>query len=177
LSEVRTIHLVPVGEPDPTVLDCVAGAVAEAFGVEVERAHPLDAAPGYDDARGQYSSRHFLRALAGVVPGTARVLGVADVDLFQPILTFVFGEAQLGGRLAVMSTHRLSDTFYGLPESYSLLQDRAVKEAVHELGHTFGLVHCPDRRCAMTASRVVEDIDLKGAGFCPGCASVVGESV
>ncbi len=99
----------------------------------------------------------------------ARVLGVTASDLYVPVLTFVFGEAQLDGNCAVVSTARLKDEFYGLPPRPDLLRERLLKEAAHELGHTFGLRHCADWRCVMTSSHAVERLDVKGAEFCRAC--------
>ena len=101
--------------------------------------------------------------------GAWRVLGVTAVDLYIPILTFVFGEAQMGGPCAVVSYHRLRQQFYGLPDDYDVLADRLVKEAVHEVGHTFDLTHCRDYSCVMAPSHAVEWIDLKDAVLCPDC--------
>jgi len=102
------------------------------------------------------------------------VLGVADSDLFIPILTFVFGEAQLGpadATAALVSMYRLRQEFYGMPPDPETLSARLLKEALHELGHTFGLRHCADYRCVMSSSPSVENIDLKLAQFCPACAN------
>ena len=95
----------------------------------------------------------------------------------MPILTFVFGEAQLNNTCAVVSSHRLRQEFYGLPASPELLRERLRKEAVHELGHTFGLTHCRDYECVMAASHAVERIDLKGSHFCGHCHSRVSAFV
>jgi archaemetzincin len=100
-----------------------------------------------------------------------RVLGVTAADLYIPILTFVFGEAQVGGPCAVVSLHRLRQEFYGLPPDPELLQQRLLKEAVHELGHTMSLTHCEDYSCVMAASHAVEWIDMKEAGLCELCHS------
>jgi len=102
---------------------------------------------------------------------TARVLGVTLVDLYIPILTFVFGEAQLQGSCALVSGHRLRQEFYGLPTNPSLFRERLLKEAVHELGHTLTLAHCEDFECVMAPSHGVEWIDLKASSFCRGCRS------
>ena len=123
----------------------MSDALTEAFGVVVQPSgHRLDPRSMYDPMRDQYSSRLMLSAPLELVPAPDRVLGVTNVDLFMPILTFVFGEAQLGGRAALISTHRLSPTYYGIPPSPPVFCERAVKEALHELGHTYGLLHCPD---------------------------------
>src|SRR2546425_5768844 len=104
-----------------------------------------------------------------VGPRCWRLLGVTGLDLYIPILTFVFGEAQLGGPCAVVSAHRLRQEFYGLPPNKELLRQRLRKEAVHELGHTFDLTHCDDYRCAMAPSHAVEWIDLKESTLCATC--------
>jgi archaemetzincin len=118
----------------------------------------------YDPARGQHSSRTILAWLAGRTTDTAKLLGVTDVDLFVPVLTFVFGEAQLGGRVALVSIARLTDAT--VPD---LLGDRLIKEAVHEVGHTFGLVHCASASCVMTRSPGLVAVDRKGGRLCADC--------
>jgi archaemetzincin len=100
---------------------------------------------------------------------------VTDLDLFIPIFTFVFGEAQVGGGVALMSTHRLHQEFYGLPEDTRLLFARAEKEAVHELGHTYGLAHCRSFDCVMHFSNSVEQVDLRPGDFCQSCAARWGD--
>jgi archaemetzincin len=126
----------------------------------------------YDPNRKQYHSSQLLVGLKNLInPGDDKYLAVTDLDLFIPILTFVFGEAQLGGPMAIVSTYRLRPDFYGLPKDDNLVLQRLEKEAVHELGHTFGLRHCPDYQCVMTASTYVEEIDLKGVEFCKDCTA------
>ena len=100
---------------------------------------------------------------------TWRLLGITQLDLYIPILTFVFGEAQLGGNAAVVSYHRLEQQFYGLPPDRDLLANRLLVESVHELGHTLRLTHCQDYQCAMAPSHAVEWIDIKDSGFCEDC--------
>ncbi len=102
-------------------------------------------------------------------PAPWRLLGVTSLDLYIPTLTFVFGEAQLHGPCALVSMHRLRQEFYGLPADPRLAAERLLKEAVHELGHTLGLRHCDDYRCAMAPSHAVEWIDLKSPRLCPAC--------
>ena len=171
------VHIVPIGEPDFDAITAIADEIRGAFGTDVACVRAwLDARPAYDPGRNQYSSRQMIRMLRDHVPEPQRVLGVTTLDLFMPVLTFVFGEAELGGRAAVVSIHRLSQAYYGLPESIPLIHERAVKEALHELGHTWGLIHCVDYRCVMRASRAVEDIDLKGHEFCWSCTAAVETS-
>ncbi len=123
-----------------------------------------------DTRRGQRSSTRILRWLLGhVPPGADKVVGLTDADLFIPVLTFVFGEAQLGGRAAVVSTARLSNRYDGSPAAAATVAARLTKECLHELGHTFGLVHCAAPDCVMARSNAVQDVDRKRAGFCAGC--------
>jgi archaemetzincin len=98
-----------------------------------------------------------------------KILGVTELDLFIPIFTFLFGEAQLNGIGALVSTHRLHNQFYGIPENKKLLRSRLLKEAIHELGHTFGLIHCFTLKCVMKSSTYVEEIDQKSINFCRVC--------
>jgi len=96
-----------------------------------------------------------------------KILGIVDHDLFVPELNFVFGEAS--SRAAFISLTRLRQTFYRLPEDQSLFHRRVLTEAIHELGHTYGLGHCGNPRCVMFFSNRLSDTDRKGPEFCPKC--------
>jgi archaemetzincin len=98
-----------------------------------------------------------------------KTLGLFSVDLFIPILTYIFGQAFLNGRSGIASFYRLSNERYGINTDNKLIHDRFQKEVVHELGHTFGLVHCYNSTCVMRASTYVEDIDQKTVNLCPRC--------
>ncbi len=124
--------------------------------------------------REQYHATLLLAEMLRHRPaGAGHIVGITEVDLYVPVLTFVFGQAQLGGPGAVISVMRLHPEYYGLPPNEGLLLDRAVKEVVHELGHGFGLVHCPDYSCVMSSSTYVEDVDLKQDGFCSDCQDLL----
>lgn len=166
---MNVIQLLPIGELDRRVLRELAAGLAAEFsaGCEVlER--ELDPAPAYHVQRQQYLSTELLARMSTHL-NSWRLLGVTDVDLYIPILTFVFGEAQMNGSCAVVSTHRLRQEFYGLPTNGDLVQQRLLKEAAHEVGHTLGLTHCEDYRCAMAPSYAVEWIDVKGSKLCEAC--------
>lgn len=136
---------------------------------------PLSPDFAYDPIRKQTHSTMLLEALAARVRDTGdRVLGVTEADLFIPILTFVFGEAQLGGPAAVISIARLKPAYDGSEEDQGLLYHRSEKEVLHELGHTLGLIHCPRYECVMHFSNSVEEVDLKGDRFCDPCSAQAG---
>lgn len=171
------IHLVGIGAGSTRApeqrLTTLAQALSRLMHVPVRvHAEALDASAALDDLRGQYFSTALLQDLQRFAHG-GRVLGVTELDLYVPVLTFVFGEAQLEGNCAVVSMHRLRDEFYGLPPREELLWERLLKESVHELGHTFGLRHCDNWQCVMASSHGVEVLDIKGAEFCPRCSKVV----
>jgi archaemetzincin len=71
----------------------------------------------------------------------------------------------------VIALIRLYPKFYGLREDRGKFLQRVVKEAVHELGHTYGLGHCKDQRCVMAFSNSLADTDTKGQAFCQKCRS------
>lgn len=124
----------------------------------------------WDSQRDQYCCRRVLQRLErSCSPSSWRVLGVTEVDLFMPILKYVYGASQLAGRCAVISLHRLRPQYYGDKENEPLLWERAVKTALHELGHSVGLTHCRRRQCVMYSSWRIQDTDAKLADFCPTC--------
>jgi archaemetzincin len=173
---MKAVHLLGVGAGvSLELLDELAAGLARVLRVSCHvRSQPLDAGFAFDPARNQYYSTAILQQLIPLAgEDDIRLLGVAAVDLFVPVLTFVFGEAQLHGRCALVSLHRLREEFYGLPPRPELLRERLLKEALHELGHTFGLRHCKDWSCAMASTHAIERLDLKNAAFCPRCRSVI----
>ena len=165
------LHLLRVGDFQPDLLDALRLRLERTFRQPC-RLLPGSLDPGFalHPEREQYHSTELLARLQRQrTPETWRLLGVTPVDLYIPILTFVFGEAQLEGPCALVSSFRLRQEFYGLPPDAGLAHERLVKEAVHELGHTLRLTHCHSYDCVMSASHSVELIDLKGSAFCTAC--------
>jgi archaemetzincin len=168
---VNELCLVPIGSVPANALEWIESATSEWFPLPIRRlpAVPIPAG-AYDAKRAQYQSVEIMKMLARFAPSNAtRVLGVMDVDLAIPMLTFLFGQAQFEGPVAVVSLCRLHQEFYGLPGQESLLRERTVKEVLHELGHTFGLVHCSDPRCAMSLATHIELVDAKAEQYCARC--------
>ena len=169
---MRIISLVAIGQVDRALLVTLAEGLTRRLRVACSiQPEGLEVEFAYNALRRQYHSTEILGRLLEQPPGENwKVLGVTEVDLYIPVLTFVFGEAQVSDGGAVVSAHRLRQESYGLPADLELLRERLLKEALHELGHTCGLRHCPDYLCVMSASYGVERIDLKRADFCPACA-------
>ena len=167
----RPIYLALLNGLEPPWTDALRHGIARAFDSRVELVPlTLDFSALYAPERNQFHATLLLAHLLRHLPASdGKILGVTGVDLFIPVLTFVFGQAQLDGPGAVVSTHRLVDSFYGLPPDEGRTAARTLKEAVHELGHAHGLVHCPDYACVMHASTSVEEVDLKQERFCRAC--------
>ena len=172
---MKILHLLPIGNLDGELLMDLVPALANTFRMSCEVISPgLDPEFAFHGERQQYHSSELIGRMQRWVSSSSwRVLGVTALDLYIPILTFVFGEAQMGGPCAVVSAHRLRQEFYGLPSDRDILHQRLLKEAVHEIGHTLNLSHCEDYKCVMAASHAVEWIDLKNSTLCANCQARV----
>jgi len=176
---VKSIQVLQLGEVAPELLLRVCDGLTRELADTCELLPPApDPSYAFHSGRQQYSSTQILAALANrPMPPATRLLAVVSSDLFIPILTFVFGEAQMSGPCAVVSTFRLRQEFYGLPPDLALLQSRLITESVHEIGHTLGIAHCDDYSCVMAPSHAVEWIDLKKQAFCDACRAATPQSV
>jgi archaemetzincin len=170
-AEKPDIVLVPVGAVPADLVQGLVAPLSAAFGLPCRVAAPVPIPPAaYDRRRRQHLGQGILAALARLdIPHAGRVLGVIDADCYAPGLNFIFGQANVPGRDCFIALPRLRQSFYGLPEDEPLFRQRVLKEAVHELGHTYGLGHCPDPRCVMHFSNSLHDTDVKGAGLCSNC--------
>jgi archaemetzincin len=171
------MYIVALGAIEEDVLAAIEQGLGRVYGSAVQRLPGLpEPDDAYDVQRGQHSSAHILRQLIARVPEDAvSMLGITQKDLFIPMLSFVLGQAQLGGPGSVVSLARLHQHFYGLPPDRPLVLTRAVKEAVHEVGHTVGLTHCADSTCPMSLSNTVRHVDAKGTALCTNCLTLLEE--
>lgn len=163
--------LVPLQFKELSFLDFVKDNIPPITGVSTSvENHHIDLEPFLDPKRGQYDASKIVRAFEE--QNSALAMICTSVDLFIPIFTFVFGLAKLGGTVGIVSSHRLDNRFYGLPEDEELLKERLLKEVVHEFGHLVGLHHCAQFDCVMTNSPSADDVDIKKPSFCRACQSV-----
>jgi archaemetzincin len=178
LNPESNIIISPIGEFSSELIEAIAGEIKRVFGFPaVSEAVLQDLAFALDQNRNQYHSTLILEQLAANRPAHAiRVIAIAQVDLFIPILTHVYGEAQLGGTACIVSTYRLNEGRGGSNISQKYI-DRIVKEAVHELGHTFKLRHCPEHSCIMHYCRNEEDVDRKSDQLCRYCQVMLADEI
>jgi archaemetzincin len=173
------LYVGSVGWVDHTLLEAADECLEHALGLEVRRMKMTPApAAAYDAPRNQYNSALLLRALARACPGAgARLLALTEHDLFIPMFAFVFGQAELGGKAAIVSLARLRREFYGLPSNSGIVRARAAKEALHEVGHTLRLLHCLRDDCPMSSAPSLRQLDHKRAGYCDNCKSLLRENL
>lgn len=172
---VQSIQLLNLGNFDKKLLHDIGVVVGHTFQLPVEFSDEyIDLSPFFDSARKQYNGNELIKKInAKVGLDHTKTIGLFGVDLFIPILTYIFGQAYLNGNTAIASSHRLGNERYGLSINPFLFQQRFIKEINHELGHCFGLVHCHQPGCVMQSSTYVEDIDQKETGFCSSCQELL----
>ena len=170
------VELVRIGTVAPGVLRRLAGELGPCLARRVTIApFTVDPTPAFDPLRRQYRVDTLLAALLDPsAPREVRRVGITNLDIFLPVFTHVLGLAQHGGRVAVVSLHRLRPDEPDHPDPEGVVRRRLLREVLHELGHTLGLVHCDVPWCAMRASRVAEEVDIKDAAWCRSCAGGVG---
>lgn len=170
------INLAPVEFSNTTLLNDIISTTVSVFKnskAEVIKL-PLDVKATFYSDRGQYFSTQIIAdamKITGHIKG--KVLILVEFDLFVPVFTYVFGEAQLNGKHSIVSVCRFHEELYSGKSSDKLLQVRTRKEVLHELGHNFGLIHCRSWDCVMHQSQGVEEIDIKGDDYCEDCQRII----
>ncbi|WP_297495207.1 archaemetzincin family Zn-dependent metalloprotease [Thermococcus sp.] len=171
------IAVVSIGPLERWLIDGIVQFVSDyysRFGISVEEVGEVPAEPfsvAFNPRRNQYLGRVFLPTLSSLATKleAIAVVGITDLDLYEEGLNFIFGLANPSLRSAIVSVRRLRNEFYSLEPDENLLLRRAVKEVMHELGHVFGLPHCPNPKCVMHFSNSLVDTDVKGPLYCPIC--------
>jgi archaemetzincin len=165
------VELVRVGILPPTLMTDMLGRLERVSPWPVEASERLlEPGPAYDPVRQQYQAQVLLQMLTEPLPPPAvKRLGVTHVDLFLPVFSHLFGYALLEGAAGLVSLYRLRPEFSGDEPAPEVLVERLVREVLHELGHTFGLKHCPVSWCVMNPSRVPEEVDLRDDSYCEPC--------
>lgn len=170
----KCVVICPIGSVDQGMLERIARHIGTRCSIMCH-IYPRMESPdyAYDERRCQYSSTTILKHLMKCCPDEVLgFTGVTCVDLFVPILKYVFGLAEMEGRCSIISLHRLRPEFYDRPPDQGLLEERLIKTVLHELGHCLGLTHCKNRHCVMYSSVKIEDTDFKRTTFCPTCSEL-----
>ncbi|HKI79028.1 MAG TPA: archaemetzincin family Zn-dependent metalloprotease [Ignavibacteriaceae bacterium] len=169
------IYIIPLELKNRTLLDSVFNELMTKFSAEIfidymqipyENAHT-------DNRRQYYSTQIISNAINKLQHLNGKILLLTSLDLYVPALTYIFGEAQLGGKHSIVSACRLHEEFYSGLSNETLLIERTIKEALHELGHNFGLKHCDDWDCVMHSSPGIEEVDIKGKYYCRECSKAM----
>lgn len=164
------ILLQPFGNAGNEIICELQACLNKTFGCPTRINDPIGVPEeAFDPNRKQYLSDILLDKLRALPRNNGKLLGVTEVDLFTEGLNFVFGQADSAAGVAIISLCLLRQEYYGLPADKQLLVERALKEAVHELGHTFGIGHCSDGTCIMHFSNSLFDTDYKKNRFCNNC--------
>jgi archaemetzincin len=173
--DLKNITLISFGIFENGFLKKIAGNVKREFPFSVNiKEGRLDLSEFYDPVRRQYDGSQILKKVDSLFSSdSVKTLGLFNVDLFIPILTYIFGQAVLNGRTGIASLYRLSNERYGIEPDDKVILERFQKEIIHELGHTFGLKHCYVPTCVMRSSTYVEDIDQKSPNLCPACRNEI----
>ena len=172
----QPLRVVAIGTVPPDVMERAAAVAREVLGfASYISTQTVPPDPFLDPRRQQYRADRLLADIKGLVRQEHEVvLGLTGVDLFLPVLTFVFGSAELAGKAAVMSVHRLDPRYNGFPDDPGITLERAEKEVLHELGHVLGLTHCPNRACVMASAHDIGEIDIEEPSFCRDCRTLIG---
>lgn len=167
------IKIIPLGEVPQKIIERIREELKPTYRM-IGIITPIVQLPksALNRLRGQYRSDLLLDFLEKNHEG--RILGITAEDMYADKLNFVFGQAKIMGRVAIVSICRLNPVFYHQPMNEELFQERAVKESIHEVGHMLGLVHCTNKKCVMSFSNTIVDVDKKTKDLCSMCKIQLG---
>ena len=164
------IEIIPLQFSAVEELEEMLPIISNRFKMETRLSTRLfDMNPYFNPARSQYNANEIIQKLVTTVGDSSKIVGITELDLFIPVLSYIFGQAYLGGSAALVSGHRLHNSRYGLAEDPKLFSNRLLKCIIHELGHAFGLKHCLKPGCVMVSTTYVEEMDQKSDMFCLAC--------
>ena len=166
------IRIIPIQFVQVEILEAILPTIAAYFRTEVILGNlpRFDLTPYFNPVRSQYDANEIITHLDSLSAPDTKVVGVTDLDMYIPVLSYIFGQAYLGGKTAVVSGYRLYNSRYGLPEDMDLFAQRLRKCMIHELGHAFGLIHCQIPGCVMLPTTYVEEMDQKTDRMCMSCS-------
>ncbi|MFZ2445006.1 MAG: hypothetical protein WAW37_01490 [Syntrophobacteraceae bacterium] len=171
-SHAEHVDIIPLGVVDPMAVSVIAANIQTIMGLNAAIHAPLpEPEETYLPLRGQYAATKIIKSIENMAGGGRFKLGVVQFDICTPILKYVYGESQLGGRAAVISLHRLGG---GEPKRLYL---RAAKIGLHETGHLLGVGHCRAPDCLMVFSSNLERLDRLPLRFCSACEYEIARSL
>ena len=176
---MQNLYIVPLEVSDSELIIRIVNELKKLFKTNVETVElNLDLSSCLSSDRNQYYSTKIIsNSIPLTVDYKGKVILLLESDLFIPVFTYIFGEAQLNGKHSVVSLCRLHEEFYTGRTDDELLFQRTMKEILHEVGHNFGLTHCLNWECVMHSSKNVEEVDIKGATYCKECRVIFKSEV
>lgn len=171
-SNKKPVDVVPLGEVPEIVLKVIADHITKCFKLNTQILPPLEL-PEYalDERRLQYNAGVIIETFESMhISDHDKIIAVLNQDLFIPIFTHVFGEARQGGKCGLVSLFRLAKNPDGSSPLRSIIQERAAKVALHELGHLFDLLHCEHKLCLMHFSGSIDELDEMSFHLCEYCS-------
>jgi archaemetzincin len=175
----RFIGVLPLGEVPELAPKVIAAHIVGFLKLAAEVLAPVQPpAAAFDESQGRYDAAKILSCFqSGSYDNYDKIIGVLNADLFIPTFAYVFGEAELGGKHALVSLFRLKKNEEGRNPTSAVCCERAAKVALHELGHLYNLTHCEDRNCLMHYSGGLADLDSLPIYFCRYCHTYFREAL
>lgn len=167
--------IAPIEFSNVSILNSIIKSISGIFKDKVSVISlPVNTRAAFSKDRGQYFSTQLIADALNLTNAyDGKVLMLVEFDLFVPVFTYVFGEAQLNGKHSIVSVCRLHEEFYSGKTNDRIFLERTIKEILHELGHNMGLIHCRNWDCVMHSSQGVEEIDIKGRFYCQDCMDIL----